>query len=58
MPLKLILCPFNLSLLVLSFLISVYSLFPKKVELQALMKFYDVDGSGSIGFEEFLGGLR
>jgi len=33
-------------------------LFPKKVELQALMKFYDVDGDGNIGYEEFLRGLR
>mmetsp|Transcript_27035 Transcript_27035/g.23864 ORF Transcript_27035/g.23864 Transcript_27035/m.23864 type:complete len:303 (+) Transcript_27035:15-923(+) len=33
-------------------------LFPSKVELQALMKFYDVDGDGNIGYEEFLRGLR
>merc|ERR1712166_797385 len=38
--------------------LAAFGLFPKKVELQALMKFYDVDGSGTIGFEEFLGGLR
>ena len=35
-----------------------FGLFPKKVELQALMKFYDVDGDGSISYEEFLSGLR
>jgi hypothetical protein len=35
-----------------------YRLFPKKVELQALMKYYDVDGDGNISYEEFLRGLR
>ena len=35
-----------------------YRLFPKKVDLQALMKYYDVDGDGSITYEEFLNGLR
>jgi Ca2+-binding EF-hand superfamily protein len=35
-----------------------YSLFPKKVELQALMKYYDVNGDGKVGYEEFLNGLR
>lgn len=38
--------------------LAAYGLFPKKVELQALMKFYDVDGDGNIGYEEFLRGLR
>lgn len=33
-------------------------LFPKKVELQALMKYYDIDGDGNITYEEFLRGLR
>ena len=33
-------------------------LFPKKVELQALMKYYDINGDGSITYEEFLNGLR
>jgi Ca2+-binding EF-hand superfamily protein len=33
-------------------------LFPKKVELQALMKYYDVDGDGNVSYEEFLRGLR
>ena len=35
-----------------------YSIFPKKVELQALMRHYDVDGDGSISYEEFIRGLR
>lgn len=35
-----------------------YRLFPKKVELQALMKYYDVDGDGNITYDEFLRGLR
>lgn len=33
-------------------------IFPKKVELQALMKHYDVDGDGNITYEEFIRGLR
>eukprot|EP00344_Euplotes_crassus_P011494 CAMPEP_0197004752 /NCGR_PEP_ID=MMETSP1380-20130617/25518_1 /TAXON_ID=5936 /ORGANISM="Euplotes crassus, Strain CT5" /LENGTH=282 /DNA_ID=CAMNT_0042423655 /DNA_START=65 /DNA_END=913 /DNA_ORIENTATION=- len=33
-------------------------LFPKYTDLQALMKFYDIDGDGNIGYEEFLRGLR
>lgn len=33
-------------------------LFPKKVELQALMKYYDVDGDGNVSYEEFIRGLR
>ena len=36
----------------------VYRIFPKKVELQALMTFYDVDGDGNISYEEFIRGLR
>lgn len=35
-----------------------FGIFPKKVELQALMKFYDVDGDGNICYEEFLSGMR
>lgn len=35
-----------------------HRLFFKKVELQALMKYYDVDGDGQINLEEFLRGLR
>jgi len=38
--------------------LAAFGLFPKKVELQALMKFYDVDCDGNIGYEEFLRGLR
>lgn len=34
------------------------SLFPKKVELQALIKYYDVDGDGNVSYEEFIRGLR
>ena len=36
----------------------VYSLFPKIVEIQALMKYYDIDGDGNITYEEFIRGLR
>lgn len=35
-----------------------FGYFPKKVELQALMKFYDVNGDGHISYEEFIRGLR
>jgi len=35
-----------------------FGLFLKKVELQALMKYYDVDGDGNVSYEEFLRGLR
>jgi Ca2+-binding EF-hand superfamily protein len=35
-----------------------FGLFPKKVELQALIKHYDVDGDGNITYEEFIRGLR
>jgi Ca2+-binding EF-hand superfamily protein len=35
-----------------------YRLFFKKVEMQALMKYYDVDGDGQISLDEFLRGLR
>jgi Ca2+-binding EF-hand superfamily protein len=28
------------------------------VELQQLIKYYDVDGDGNVGYEEFLNGLR
>jgi Ca2+-binding EF-hand superfamily protein len=38
--------------------LAAFGIFPKKVELQALMRFYDVDGDGSIGYEEFISGLR
>jgi Ca2+-binding EF-hand superfamily protein len=33
-------------------------LFPKKTDLQALHKYYDIDGDGNICYEEFLRGLR
>jgi Ca2+-binding EF-hand superfamily protein len=38
--------------------LAAFGLFPKKVELQALMKYYDINGDGKISFEEFLNGLR
>jgi len=38
--------------------LAAFGLFPKKVELQALMKYYDVNGDGNIGYEEFIRGLR
>lgn len=38
--------------------LAAFGLFPKKVELQALMKYYDINGDGKISFEEFLSGLR
>ena len=33
-------------------------MFPTKVELQQLIKYYDVDGDGNVGYEEFLSGLK
>lgn len=38
--------------------LAAFGIFPKKVELQALMKFYDIDGDGNISYEEFLSGMR
>ena len=38
--------------------LAAYGLFPKVVEIQALMRFYDVDGDGNITYEEFIRGLR
>lgn len=38
--------------------LAAFGIFPKKVELQALIKFYDVDCDGNISYEEFLSGLR
>lgn len=35
-----------------------FSLFPKKVDLQGILKFYDVDGDGNVSYEEFIRGLR
>lgn len=34
------------------------SLFPKIVEIQALMKYYDVNHDGSLSYEEFIKVLR
>ena len=33
-------------------------IFPKVVEVQALMKYYDIDSDGNITYEEFLRGVR
>jgi len=38
--------------------LAAFGIFPKKVELQAMMKFYDCDSDGNISYEEFLSGLR
>eukprot|EP00806_Schmidingerella_arcuata_P000234 Macronucleus_1208.p1 GENE.Macronucleus_1208~~Macronucleus_1208.p1 ORF type:complete len:291 (+),score=158.04 Macronucleus_1208:1-873(+) len=38
--------------------LAAFGIFPKKVELQALMRHYDVDGDGNISYEEFIRGLR
>lgn len=38
--------------------LATYGIFPKVVEIQALMKYYDVDGDGNITYEEFIRGLR
>lgn len=38
--------------------LAAFGISPKKVELQALMKFYDVNGDGNISYDEFLSGLR
>jgi len=38
--------------------LAAYGLFPKVVEIQALMRYYDVDGDGNITYEEFIRGLR
>ena len=38
--------------------LATFGLFPKVVEIQALMRFYDVDGDGNITYEEFIRGLR
>jgi calcyphosin len=37
---------------------SFYSLFPKKIEIQALIKYYDLNKDGSISYDEFMNGLR
>lgn len=35
-----------------------FGIFPKKVEIQALMKYYDIDQDGNISYDEFLSGLK
>lgn len=38
--------------------LAAFGIFPKKVELQALMKYYDINGDGQISYDEFLNGLK
>jgi Ca2+-binding EF-hand superfamily protein len=38
--------------------LAAFGIFPKKVELQALVKFYDIDGDGHISYDEFMNGLQ
>ena len=38
--------------------LAAFGFFPKKVDLQALLKFYDKNGDGCIDFEEFIGAIR
>ena len=38
--------------------LATFGLLPKKVDIQALFKFYDIDGDGNITYEEFIRGLR
>ena len=33
-------------------------MFPKKVEIQALVKYYDTNKDGSISYDEFMSGLK
>lgn len=38
--------------------LAAFGVFPKKVEIQALMKFYDINKDGNISYDEFVSGLR
>lgn len=38
--------------------LAAFGFFPKKVDLQALLKFYDKNGDGCIDFEEFISAIR
>lgn len=38
--------------------LAAFGIFPKKVELQALMKYYDINQDGRISYDEFLSGLK
>lgn len=38
--------------------LATFGLFPKKVDVQGLMTYYDINQDGSIGYEEFIRGLR
>jgi hypothetical protein len=47
------------SILITSFqFLTILRIFPKKHEIQALMKYYDTDGDGSISYDEFIKGLK
>lgn len=38
--------------------LAAFGFFPKVVDLQALMKYYDKNGDGEVDFEEFIGAVR
>ena len=38
--------------------LNAFGIFVKKVELQALMKYYDVNQDGNVSYDEFLNGLK
>jgi Ca2+-binding EF-hand superfamily protein len=38
--------------------LNTFGIFPKVTEIQALMKYYDINCDGNIGYEEFIRGLR
>lgn len=38
--------------------LNTFGIFAKVCEVQALMKFFDTNGDGNIGYEEFVSGLR
>jgi Ca2+-binding protein (EF-Hand superfamily) len=38
--------------------LAAFGFFPKKVDLQALLKYYDKNGDGAIDFDEFLTAIR
>jgi len=38
--------------------LNTFGIFAKVCEVQALMKFFDTNGDGNIGYEEFIRGLR
>lgn len=38
--------------------LAAFGFFPKKVDLQALLKYYDRNGDGNIDFSEFVAAIR